>query len=320
MEVFKKKRKNIKVDNSTGFGTNAANYGGRFLDKSGQANIEKKGLPFFDQISWFHTMLSLPAWKFQIIIFSVFLGVNFIFATIYYGIGIEHLNGVTATTEIEKFGQAYFFSAQTFTTVGYGHINPQGFLTSAIAAIEALSGLLAFALATGLLYGRFSKPKAYLKFSTNALIAPFQEGKALMLRLVSYKNTTLTDAEAKITLGMIVMENGKKINKFFQLPLEYDRVNALTLSWTLVHPIDENSPLFNFTDEDYKNQQGEILVFVKAFDEMFSNIVAIRTSYTFDEVIFGGKFVQMYEHSQDNTKTILHIDKLNTFEKLNFND
>jgi inward rectifier potassium channel len=314
MDVFKKRKKNIKTEENTGFGANAANYGGRFLSKDGSANIEKKGVPFFDQISWFHTLLRLPTWKFQLIIFAIFIVINFIFACIYYIIGVEHLNGVSASSEIEKFGQAYFFSAQTFTTVGYGHINPQGFLTSAIAATEALMGLLGFALATGLLYGRFSKPKAYLKFSQNALIAPFQNEKALMLRMAPYKNTNLTDAEAKITLGMIVEENGKKVNKFFPLHLEYEKVNALTLSWTLVHPINEESPLYGFTKTDFENTKGEVLVFVKAFDEMFSNVVAIRTSYTFDELVYGAKFIQMYEHSHDNTKTILHIDKLNVFE------
>ncbi len=314
MAVFKKRGQNLKTDENTGFGTNASNYGGRYLTKKGQANVKKTGISILDSISWFHTLLDLSAWKFQIVIVLFFVLINFFFTTIYYVIGVEHLNGITATTEIEKFAQAYFFSAQTFTTVGYGHINPSGFLTSAIAATEALVGLLGFALATGLLYGRFSKPKAHLKFSENAIIAPFKDGMGLMMRVAPYKNTNLTDAEARVTLGMIVEENGKKVNKFFQLELEYEKVNALTLSWTLVHPITENSPLFGFTNEDFKTQKGEILVFLKAFDEMFSNIVAIRTSYLFNEVVFGAKFVQMYEHSHDNTKTMLHLDKLNTFE------
>lgn len=316
MKVFKKARNNLKIDNQTGFGTNAANYGGRFLDKDGSANIEKRGLPFFDQISWFHTLLRLPAWKFQIIIFSVFILVNFIFASIYYFIGIEHLNGIVANSEIEKFAQAYFFSAQTFTTVGYGHISPQGFLTSAVAATEALAGLLGFALATGLLYGRFSKPKAHLKFSENAIIAPFQGGKALMIRVASYKNTNLTDAEAKLTLAMRVEENGLTVNRFFPLELEYSTINSLTLSWTLVHHITEESPLYEFSNDDFANESGEILVFLKAFDEMFSNTVAIRTSYVFKEIIYGAKFLQMFEHSNDNTKTVIHIDKLNSFEEI----
>lgn len=318
MAVFKKRNKNLEIDDHTGFGTNAANYGGRFIDKNGQANIQKKGVHFLDRISWFHTLLDMPSWKFHTIIFAFFILINFVFALIYYFIGVEHLNGITATSEIQKFGQAYFFSAQTFTTVGYGHINPQGFLTSAVAASQALMGLLAFALATGLLYGRFSKPKAHLKFSENAIIAPFKDQKALMLRLAPYKNTNLTDAEAKLTLGMIIEENGKKVNRFFPLELEYKLINTLTLSWTLVHPIDEKSPLFGFNENDFKSKVGEVLVFVKAFDEMFSNIVATRTSYTFNEIIYGAKFVQMYEHSPDNNSTILHLDKLNTFNKVDF--
>ncbi|EMY3583097.1 Inward rectifier potassium channel Irk [Flavobacterium psychrophilum] len=318
MKVFKKTRKNLKTDNQTGFGTNASNYGGRFLAKDGSANIEKRGLSFFDQISWFHTLLRLPAWKFQLMIFLVFIFVNFIFATIYYFIGIEHLNGIIASSEIEKFGQIYFFSAQTFTTVGYGHISPEGFLTSAVASGEALIGLLGFAIATGLFYGRFSRPKAHLKFSENAIIAPFQGGKSLMIRVASYKNTNLTDAEAKLTLAMTVEENGVYVNRFFPLDLEYSTINALTLSWTLVHHITEESPLFEFTKDDFANEKGEVLVFLKAFDEMFSNTVAIRTSYIFKEIVYGAKFLQMFKHSNDNTKTIIHIDKLNSFEEINF--
>ena len=319
MPIFKKETKKIDTDNQTGFGSNASNYGGRFVAKSGKTNVVKKGLSIFDQISWFHTMLELPRWKFLLIIFMFFIGINLIFATVYYQIGMEYLNGVTATSEIEKFAQAYFFSAQTFTTVGYGHISPKGFLTSAVAATQALIGLLSFALATGLLYGRFSKPKAHLRFSENALITPFKNQNALMIRLAPFKNTNLTDAEAKITLGMVIEENGMLVNKFFPLNLEYDKVNLLTLSWTLVHPIDENSPLYGFSSNDFIKNRVEILVFVKAFDEMFSNVVVARTSYLFKEVVFGAKYIQMYEHSLDDTKTILHLDKLNMFEKVKLN-
>jgi hypothetical protein len=197
--------------------------------------------------------------------------------------------------------------------VGYGHISPSGFLTSLLAAVEALIGLLSFAIATGLFFGRFSKPTAFLKFSHNALIAPYGETKGLMIRITPFKNTNFTDAEAKMTLGMSVEENGAKTNKFYSLALELERINALTLSWTLVHPITENSPLYNLTKEDFDNIHGEILVFIKTFDDMFSNTVAIRTSYTFEEVIYGAKFEPMYTRSTDKSKTILDLDKLNAF-------
>ncbi|SDX50478.1 ion channel [Flavobacterium degerlachei] len=320
MAILRRINQKAKADENTGFGTNANSYGGRFINKNGTANIEKRGIHVLQRISWYHTMIDMPAWRFMLIILSFYLGINFVFASVYYGIGIEHLDGIAGSdSEWVKFGQAYFFSAQTFTTVGYGHISPTGFLTSALSAVEALMGLLSFAIATGLFFGRFSRPKAFLKFSHNAVIAPYGEISGLMIRLTPFKNTNFTDAEAKITLGMSIEENGKLVNKFYALDLELEKINALSLSWTLVHPITEDSPLFQFSEDDFANNNGEIVVFVKTFDDMFSNTVAIRTSYTFDEVIYGAKFEPMYTRSMDNSKTILYLDKLNSYDKVNLN-
>jgi len=316
MKFLKKINSKAKSDSNTGFGTNASSYGGRFITKSGNANVKKSGVGFFEGISWYHTMVNIPRWKFFVIIVIFYFFVNFLFASLYYAVGIEHLNGVTAVETLDKFGQAFFFSVQTFTTVGYGHVSPSGFLTSFVAAVEALFGLLSFAIATGLFYGRFSKPKAHIKFSKNALIAPYRDGSALMLRLSPFKNTNLTDAEAKVTLGMKLDEKGGLTNKFYTLDLELSKINALNLSWTLVHPITENSPLYNLTNEDYENIDGEILVFLKVFDDMFSTTVVKRASYSFDEIVFGAKFLPMFSRSDNQNKTVLHIDKLNLFEKI----
>jgi inward rectifier potassium channel len=319
MVLLKNLNNKAKTDENSGFGTNANSYGGRFVNKNGTANIEKRGMNLLQRISWYHTMIEMPNWKFMLILFSFYIIINFIFAIIYYAIGIEHLDGINASGSfLTQFGQAYFFSAQTFTTVGYGHISPTGFLTSALSAAEALIGLLSFAIATGLFFGRFSKPTAFLKFSHNALISPYKENKGLMIRLVPFKNTNFTDATAKITLGMNVEEEGQQTIKFYNLELELSRINALTLSWTLVHPITEDSPLYNFTEEDFKKIHGEILVFITTFDDMFSNTVVARTSYTFSEIIYGAKFQAMYNRSKDNTKTILHLDKLNQYDTTNF--
>ncbi len=316
MKLLKKINSKAKSDSNTGFGVNATSYGGRFVTKGGNANVKKSGIGFFEGISWYHTMVNIPRWKFMVIIVVFYFLVNFVFAGIYCGIGVEHLNGVNAETMMDKFGQAFFFSVQTFTTVGYGHVSPTGFLTSLVAAIEALFGLLSFAIATGLFYGRFSKPKAHIKFSENALIAPYKDGTALMVRLTPFKNTNLTEAEAKMTLGMKLDVKGKPTNKFYFLDLEMSKINSLNLSWTLVHPITEESPFYNFTKEDFETTDGEILVYLKAFDDMFSTTVVKRSSYSFDEVIFGGKFVPMYSSNNKQSKTVLHIDKLNTYEKI----
>lgn len=302
---------------NSGFGSNSNNYGGRLVNKNGRANVEKRGMHLWSRTSWYHTLIDMDAWKFLLVILSFYLSINFIFALIYFSIGIENLQGIdTFGSEWEKFGQTYFFSAQTFTTVGYGHISPSGFMASAVATLEALIGLLSFAIATGLFFGRFSKPVAFLKFSHNAIIAPYLDATALMVRVTPFKNTNLTDAEAKITLGMSIEENGKMINKFYSLDLEFEKINALTLSWTLVHPISDDSPLYQFTKEDFETINGEILVYIKTFDDMFSNTVAIRTSYTFDEVIYGAKFKPMYSRNDTNTKTILYLDRLNDFDRI----
>jgi inward rectifier potassium channel len=316
MDFLKKINAKAKLDTDSGFGTNASDYGGRFFTKNGNANVKKVGVGFIESISWFHTMLTIPRWKFLFIIMTFYFVVNLFFASLYYIIGVEHLNGISADNNVEKFGQAFFFSIQTYTTVGYGHINPTGFWASFVSSIEALIGLLTFAIATGLFFGRFSKPEAFIRFSQNAIIAPYLDGTALMIRMSPFKNTNLSEAEARVTLGLSLEENGKLVNKFYQLDLEMEKINSLTLSWTLVHPITKESPLFGFTFEDYDSVDGEVIVFVKVFDDMYSDYVAKRTSYIFKEIVYGAKFNLMYNRNTDDTKTILHVDRLDSFDKV----
>lgn len=309
---FKKEKETIA---NTGFGTNAGVYGGRLLNKDGRPNIRKRGIGILERFSWFHSMLSISRWRFFIIILFFYVVVNLLFTFTYYLIGVHHLAGLETHSESEKFMEAFFFSTQTFTTVGYGRIAPTGFLMNAVASFQALIGLLSFAVATGLMYGRFSRPRAYLKFSDHALIAPYKDGTALMIRLSPFKNTVLTDAEAKLTALIINEENGVMANQFYRLDLELPAVNTLTLSWTLVHNITEDSPLFGLTKEDFANIKGEIIVFFKAFDDLFSNTVVARSSYTLSEVIYGAKFLPMFHRDNEVNTTILDLSKLNLYEE-----
>ena len=316
MALLNKFNSKIKDDINTGFGSNASNYGGRFLNKDGTPNIKKTGVGFLERFSWFHSMLSFSRTKFFLLIVCFYIMINLLFTLIYYAIGTQHLHGLMVNSESERFSEAFFFSTQTFTTVGYGRISPVGFLTSAVAAFEALIGLMSFALVTGLLYGRFSRPRAYLRFAVNAIIAPYKDITGLMIRLAPFKNTTLTDAVAKLTVVLNTEENGKLTNKFFNLDLELLTVNALTLSWTLVHPITEESPLYDFKENDYTNLKGEIIVFIKAFDDLFSNTVVARTSYTLSEVVYGARFIPMFHRDDTNNITILDLEKISSFEKI----
>ena len=311
-----KQRKNLESIQTTGFGTQGSQSGRRFYRKDGSVNIIRRGLGFFDRMSWFHAMIAMPRWKFWSWLGISYIVINLIFAVVYYFIGVEYLVGVEGGSKISQFAESFFFSAQTFTTVGYGRISPTGLGASAVAAIEAFMGVLAFALASGLFYGRFAKPRAYLRFSDIALISPFKEGMALMFRTAPYKNNHLMDAEVNLTVGMRVKEGDKEFNRFFNLPVEYRKINSLVLNWTIVHPINEESPIFGMSLDDMKAANVEILVYIKAYDEGFANTVVARTSYTAHEIIEHARFKPMYRPSLSGDATILYMDRLNAFDML----
>ena len=309
--ALRKRFANLKSEENTGFGTNSNNSGGRFYNRQGGANVLKKGVGILDRYSWYHTLLGMRRGKFLLLIFTIYIAINIVFAGIYYAIGIKHLSGINSGSSMKNFSEVFFFSTQTFTTVGYGRISPTGFMTSAVATFEAFLGLLSFAIATGLFYGRFSRPRAFLKFSHNALVSPYKDGIALMFRISPYKNNSLSEAEVKVTMALEADEDGKKTNKFYNLDVEISKINALALSWTIVHPINEQSPLFGFTADDIKNTRIEIFAFVKAFDGVFSNTVIDRTSYIGSEIVWGAKFMLMYYPNENKSKTILDLARLN---------
>ncbi|UMQ40437.1 ion channel [Chryseobacterium sp. Y16C] len=308
---FRQKIRQKNTENS-GFGSNAS---GRFINKDGFPNVKRRGVNVFNKLSWYHTMLNLSSFRFLSYLVIAYVVVNLCFAFIYYLIGVEHLTGIDKSDPLNEFIDVFFFSSQTFTTVGYGRIAPVGFMASLVATFEAFLGLLTFAIATGLFYGRFSRPRAYLRFSDNAVIAPFQDTTALMFRLAPYKNNALSDADVIVSTAIEVIENGVSKSNFYRLEIQLSKINTLALNWTIVHKIDENSPFYGFTEEDFKNTDIEIIIQVRAFDEVFSNTVVQRTSYVSEEIIFGAKFVPMYSPSKDNLSTILDLDKINEYQK-----
>jgi inward rectifier potassium channel len=265
-------------------------------------------------------MLGMSRGHFLGLLFLIYICVNLVFAGIYYLIGPHHLAGINHDNSWKEFSEVFFFSTQTFTTVGYGRIAPVGFLTSAVATFEAFLGLLSFAIATGLFYGRFSRPRAFIKFSDHALIAPYKDGTAFMFRLSPYKNNNLSDAEVKVTMVVTIEENGKQTDKFYNLGLELSQINGLALSWTIVHPIDDKSPFYGLGRDDISSMDIEVIVFLKAFDQVFSNNVITRTSYITREIIWGGKFKLMYHPNADKSKTVLELEKLNDYEKVEIPD
>ncbi len=306
-----------RINNDTGFASNSNDTGGRFINKDGSYNLVKTGMPFRKRFSLFHDMLNLPLWKFITVIFLFYISINIIFTAVYFLLGSSQFDGLVPGSEWKLFRQLFYFSTQTLTTVGYGHVSPVGDGVNTVAAIEALTGFLSLAIATGLIYGRFSKPKSYLLFSDNALISPYKNGIALMFRFAGFKDMhALTDLEVRVNTGLLLVENGKPDYKYFTLDLERTKVESMAMSWTVVHPIDEKSPFYGFTEEDMKNADTEIYVSLRGFDDVFSNYVQQRTSYVYNEILFNRKFIPMFRESDDGKTTILELHKLNWFKEV----
>lgn len=313
----KKVNTTFKANPDSGFGVQANQIGGRFVNKDGSFNMRKEGLPLLERISFFSNLLELSWTQFFTFILLFYLLANVVFTLLYLLAGFNDLQGLISVTTWGKIKEVFFFSTETFTTVGYGRVNPIGDGAHVISSLESMTGFLSFALVTGLLYGRFSRPRAYIAFSENALISPYKNGIGLMFRMVPYKvYHDLTDARITVSAVFMEMEEDKPTYKFYQLKLERERIDNFSMNWTVVHPIDEESPLSNFTNEDMKQSDLELYVQVNGFDNIFANMVMVRSSYTFDEIIWGAKFKPMYHESPDGNTTILELDKLNEFEKV----
>lgn len=306
MALFKR---NSQIDDDLGFSTQPLTGNQRLINADGSSNVRRVGLPFFrsaDTCTW---LISMSWRKFLFIILVAYLVVNTFFASFYLLIGTEHLRGAEGVIFQDRFFDAFFFSAQTISTVGYGHISPNGFLTSCLAAFESMMGLLAFALATGLLYGRFSRPTAKIVYSENMVVAPYKDIKGLMFRLANYRNNQLVEIEVQMVMTYNEMTDGKVIRRFYPMELERSKISLLTLSWTVVHPIDEQSPLYNKTPQELAAAELEILVLLKAFDDTFSQTVHTRTSYKDKDIIHNAKFSSIFSKQEDG-KMALDLSKI----------
>ncbi len=310
---FTKRIINKKADEvkDTGFGTQSVRQ--RSVNKDGTFNIERTGLPIIRLDDLYTNLITMSWGKFIPLILLFYIFINILFASTYLIIGVEHLSGVNGVSTRDKFFDAFFFSAQTISTVGYGHISPEGFITSLLAAFESLMGVIVFAVITGLLYGRFSAPKAKIMYSDDAIIAPYKDGRALMFRIANKRKNQLIEVEMEVVVGINVNENDTIVRRFYGLKLETKKVSFFPLSWTLVHPINEESPLYNFTQKDLEEGDAEILTLFKGFDDTYSQIVHARKSYMFDEIVWGKKFISIINQNELG-KSTLALDKINLYQ------
>lgn len=297
MAMFKPK----PVD-TTGFSAKTQFEGSRLMDKHGRFNVIKKGLPFQERFSFYHFLVTVSWTKLILLASLFFILINILFTFLYISIDCDQqFSGVENTTQgFDRFLTLFYFSIQTFTTVGYGNISPVGKISGLFSSIEAFSGLCTFALISGILYGRFSKPKARIKFSHLALISPYQDGKAFMLRLANAKNSDMIELEGRLIYsGIELGANGEPVRKFYPMPLEISKVSFLPTSWTLVHAIKEDSPLWNLNHQDLENQEVEILIQLIGYDETYNQTVHSRSSYKPQDIIWNARFKNIFATTED---------------------
>ena len=265
----------------------------RVINKDGSFNVHRRGTTWRDV----HPYLSLinMSWsKFLGTLFAGYLILNTLFAAVYFELAPDQLVGGDSSTPLNHFLSGFFFSAHTLSTVGYGNISPKGLAANVVSSFESLVGVLAFAVATGLLFGRVSRPSARIGFSENMLVAPYQEGTSLQFRVVNRRRNSLMELEVRPLLMVVERVNGQPMRTYKMLKVERENLLFLPLTWTIVHPIDAESPLYGKTAEDLASLQAEILILVKAYDDTFSQTVLARHSYRHDEIVWDRRFAPAF--------------------------
>jgi len=285
----------------------------RVVNKDGSFNVRRTGgrlrnfhlYKFLIELSW--------PW-FVAIVLGTFIVANIAFAGLYLAAGIRTLQGAEGATGLGTFLNAFFFSAQTLTTVGYGSMVPRAIGSNLIASVEALMGVMGFAFGAALVYGRFSRPTARILFSARALIAPYQGRTSLQIRVANQRSNAIVDLEATIVLMAVEGSVEGHRRTYARLELERSNIFFLPLTWTIVHPIDEGSPLHGKTAQDLADLAVEIMVLIRGFDDTFSQVVNARSSYRFDEILWGHRFLPAFR-SDENGRLVLDLARIDAAEK-----
>ncbi|MDE3166913.1 MAG: hypothetical protein KGN36_13995 [Acidobacteriota bacterium] len=280
----------------------------RVIERDGSLNVERSGASWRDFHPYLH-LINMRWPGFFAILTAGYLLANTLFAVIYFSLGPNQLQGEDASSVSGRFLSDFFFSAHTLTTVGYGSIAPHSLAANVVAVIESMVGVLGFAVATGLLFGRVSRPSAKIGFSETMVVAPYEEGTALEFRIANRRRNDLMEVEARVLLMTVETRDGTPVRRYSQLKLERSQVLFLALTWTIVHPIDAGSPLWSLTAGDLARQQAEFVILLKAFDDTFSQTVFARYSYRHDEIQWGKRFAPAFRMNRRGDM-VIDLDRL----------
>ena len=285
----------------------------RFLNRDGTFNVRRDGLGFWQSLSAYNYLLSLSWPKFLGCVALAYIATNTIFAMLYVTAGAHALTAFGNEAAPLRFATAFFFSVQTLATIGYGSVAPANFIANILVTVESLVGLLGFAMVGGFVFARFAHPTAEIMFSDNAIVAPYRGMNGLMFRVVNKKSNQIVDLEAKVLLSRR-KQGGTADREFIPLKLERDRVAFFPLAWTVVHPIDKDSPLFGEKESTFRRCDAELLILINGFDETFSQTVHTRSSYKGDEMVWGAKFRSMFNPPGENGEISVDIRRLSEYD------
>ncbi len=289
----------------------------RFLNRDGTFNVRREGLGFWEALSAYHYFLTITWPRFLAYVAGAYVVLNALFAAVFVACGRGALTGFANQSAVERFARAFFFSVHTLATIGYGNIVPITFLANTLVALESLVGLLGFSIIAGIMFARFARPRAEILFSRVAVIAPYRDTNALMFRIVNKKRNEIVQMEAKVLLARRKADGTNATQReFINLKLERDRVVFFPLAWTIVHPIDDTSPLKGCSAEELRARDAELLILLNGFDETFSQTVHTRSSYKVDEVVWGAKFRNMFNPSDEDGTISVDIRKLDDFDPI----
>jgi inward rectifier potassium channel len=280
----------------------------RLLNQDGSFNVRRGGLGWFESLNPYHTLLSLRWPAFIGLLALTFVAINLVFAALYLLVGHEAFVMPPAIAAQPPLLVAFNFSVETFATIGYGHIAPIGIVANALVALEALVGILAVALATGIIFARFARPTARVRFSRTAVVAPYRAGKGWMFRIVNERRSELIEVQIQVIFTRHERVKGRLTRVYYPLALERTRVTFFPLSWTVVHPIDDASPLARETPETLHAAAGEFLVLLSATDEGFAAVVHARHSYAAAELEWDRRFGSMFTTDPNDTAAALSVD------------
>jgi inward rectifier potassium channel len=237
----------------------------------------------------------------------IFVAANAIFAGLYMiDRGIDNARP-------NSFADAFFFSVQTMATIGFGRMVPSSVVANVLVTIEALIGLIGLAVVTGLVFAKFSRPTARVRFSKLAIVSIRDGVPSLMFRMANLRANRIVDAEARVVFARQEQTlEGEWMRRFHDLKLQRDRNALFIYSWTAIHPINEHSAVHGETPQSMKDASAEIIVSVTGLDETFAQTVHARHVYKPEDVVWNRRFADILERNPDGTLSIdyTHFDDL----------